>query len=147
MAGWFAYNQMLTDGGHFVAGASLQPSATATVVHNDTGAVTDGPYVETKEQIGGFYVVSAADLDEALPWPRRCRPRARRGAPGHVPSGRVSVEDSLTRLSREESGRVLALLAGRLGDLDLADEAVQDALVEAVRSGRPTGSRTTPPAG
>lgn len=66
MAGWFAYNQMLTEGGHFVAGASLQPSATATVVHNDTGAVTDGPYAETKEQIGGFYVVSATDLDEAL---------------------------------------------------------------------------------
>jgi hypothetical protein len=66
MAGWFAYNQMLTDGGHFVAGASLHPSSTATVVHNGTGAVTDGPYVETKEQIGGFYVVSALDLDEAL---------------------------------------------------------------------------------
>ncbi|GAA4697938.1 RNA polymerase sigma factor [Nocardioides conyzicola] len=46
----------------------------------------------------------------------------------------MSVEDALTRLSREESGRVLALLAGRLGDLDLADEAVQDALVEAVRT-------------
>ena len=66
MAGWFAYNQMLVDGGHFVAGASLQPSSTATVVHNATGTVTDGPYVETKEQIGGFYVVSARDLDEAL---------------------------------------------------------------------------------
>jgi len=66
MAGWFAYNQMLTEGGHFIAGASLQPSTTATVVHNATGAVTDGPFVETKEQIGGFYVVSARDLDEAL---------------------------------------------------------------------------------
>jgi|SRR6478752_382530 len=64
MAGWFAYNQMLIDGGHWVSGASLQPSSTATVVHN--GAVTDGPYVETKEQIGGFYVVKAKDLDEAL---------------------------------------------------------------------------------
>src|SRR6478735_12535360 len=66
MAGWFAYNKMLVEGGHFVAGASLQPSATATVVHNDTGTVTDGPYTETKEQIGGFYVVNAANLDEAL---------------------------------------------------------------------------------
>jgi hypothetical protein len=66
MAGWFAYNKMLTEGGHFVAGASLQPSTTATVVDNATGAVTDGPYVETKEQIAGFYVVQAKDLDEAL---------------------------------------------------------------------------------
>ena len=46
----------------------------------------------------------------------------------------MSVEDALTRLAREESGRVLALLAGRLGDLDLADDAVQDALLEAVRT-------------
>ena len=46
----------------------------------------------------------------------------------------MSVEDSLTRLAREESGRVLALLAGRLGDLDPADDAVQDALLEAVRT-------------
>ena len=76
MAGWFAYNQMLDDGGHFVAGASLQPSTTATVVHNATGAVTDGPFVETKEQIGGFYVVRRRDLDEALVLARRCRPRA-----------------------------------------------------------------------
>jgi RNA polymerase sigma-70 factor (ECF subfamily) len=46
----------------------------------------------------------------------------------------VSVDDALSRLAREESGRVLALLAGRLGDLDLADDAVQDALLEAVRT-------------
>ena len=46
----------------------------------------------------------------------------------------MSVDDALTRLAREESGRVLALLAGRLGDLDLADDAVQDALLEAVRT-------------
>ena len=51
MGGWMAYNQMLMDGGHFVAGA---PS------------ITDGPYAETKEQLGGFYVVEAADLDQAL---------------------------------------------------------------------------------
>ena len=66
MAGWFAYNQMLTEGGHFVAGASLQPSATATVVHNGTGAVTDGPYVETKELLGGFVILETETEDEAL---------------------------------------------------------------------------------
>jgi len=66
MSAWFAFNKMLVDGGHFIAGASLQPSSSATVVHNGTGGVTDGPYTETKEQVGGFYVVSARDLDEAL---------------------------------------------------------------------------------
>ncbi len=69
MGEWYAYNQILIDGGHWIAGASLQPTTTATTVHKEyTGAVTitDGPYAETKEQLGGFYLISAADLDEAL---------------------------------------------------------------------------------
>lgn len=69
MAAWFAYNAMLVDGGHFVSGASLQPRATATTVATTASGrdtVTDGPYAETKEDIGGFYVVRADDLDRAL---------------------------------------------------------------------------------
>ena len=70
MAAWFAYNQMLVEGGHFVSGASLQPSSTATTVETKStgkvGSVMDGPYTETKEDIGGFYVVRADDLDQAL---------------------------------------------------------------------------------
>ncbi|MEZ5408361.1 MAG: YciI family protein [Acidimicrobiales bacterium] len=69
MAGWMAYNQRLIDGGHWIAGASLQPTATATTVHRSgdaAPAVTDGPFVETKEQLGGFYMVSADDLDQAI---------------------------------------------------------------------------------
>lgn len=66
MADWFAYNKMLVDGGHFVSGASLQPPSTSTIVHSGTGTVTDGPFTETKEQIGGYYVISATDLDQAL---------------------------------------------------------------------------------
>ncbi|MEP9361929.1 YciI family protein [Nocardioides sp. CN2-186] len=66
MGAWFAYNQMLVDGGHFITGASLRPSTTATVANLATGTVTDGPYVETKEQVGGFYLVEARDLDEAI---------------------------------------------------------------------------------
>jgi hypothetical protein len=61
-----AFNRRLVEGGHWIAGASLQPPETATVLHQSTGAVTDGPFAETKEQIGGFYLVSASDLDEAL---------------------------------------------------------------------------------
>jgi hypothetical protein len=69
MGEWAAYNQRLIDGGHWVAGASLQPTATATVVRKQCGApptVTDGPFAESKEQLGGFYVVRADDLDQAI---------------------------------------------------------------------------------
>lgn len=69
MAEWMAYNQRLIDGGHWISGASLMPTATATVVRREFGAapvVSDGPYAETKEQLGGFYLISASDLDEAI---------------------------------------------------------------------------------
>ena len=69
MGEWMAYNQKLIDGGHWVAGASLQPTATATTVTKAFGAVpsiTDGPYVETKEQLGGYYLIEARDLNDAI---------------------------------------------------------------------------------
>ena len=69
MGQWMAYNQVLIDGGHWIAGASLMPTTTATTVRKSfTGApaITDGPFAETKEQLGGFYLIRAADLDEAL---------------------------------------------------------------------------------
>lgn len=69
MGEWMAFNQRLIAGGHWISGGSLQPVATATTVRKSQGAapvVTDGPYAETKEQFGGFYLISCADLDEAL---------------------------------------------------------------------------------
>jgi hypothetical protein len=69
MGEWMAYNQKLLDGGHWVSGASLQPTATATTITNTVGAsptITDGPYVETKEQLGGYYLISADSLDQAI---------------------------------------------------------------------------------
>ena len=68
MGRWMAYNQRLIDGGHWVSGASLAPSMTATTVTKGAGdvTVTDGPFMETKEVIGGYYVIKAADLDEAI---------------------------------------------------------------------------------
>jgi hypothetical protein len=68
MAEWFAFNQKLIDGGHWISGASLQPVAPATTIRRVAGADTliDGPFAETKEQFGGYYVIEAADLDEAL---------------------------------------------------------------------------------
>ncbi len=68
MAGWFAYNQRLMEGGHWITGGSLQPTPAMTTIRRTTNgsAVTDGPYMETKEQLGGYYLIRAKDLDEAL---------------------------------------------------------------------------------
>ncbi|SDG53889.1 YciI family protein [Microbacterium pygmaeum] len=69
MGAWTAYTRGLFERGVFISGGSLQPSATATTVRRAYGAepaIIDGPFAETKEQLAGFYVVRAADLDEAL---------------------------------------------------------------------------------
>jgi hypothetical protein len=55
-----------------VFGGGLQPASTATVCHPGAEvSMTDGPYAETKEQMGGFWVIEAPDLDAALDWARR----------------------------------------------------------------------------
>jgi hypothetical protein len=68
-----AFNSELQAAGAWVFAGGLHPSSTATVVRAQGGQVitTDGPYAETKEQIGGFWVIKAADLDAALDWAAR----------------------------------------------------------------------------
>lgn len=55
------------------SGERLKPAATATTVRFDHGAVTlhDGPFAETHEELGGFYIIDVASLDEALEWAKR----------------------------------------------------------------------------
>jgi hypothetical protein len=67
------FNAELQAAGKWVFGGGLEPASTATVVRADGGdaVLTDGPYLETKEHIGGFWVITAADLDEALDWARK----------------------------------------------------------------------------
>ena len=62
------FTQHLRDRGALIAGEGLQPTATATTVRVSDGRTitTDGPFAETKETLGGFYLVEAADLDEAI---------------------------------------------------------------------------------
>ena len=69
-AAWADYTQRLMDSGKFVSGEGLQSVTTATTLHIENGerVLTDGPFAETKEQIGGFYVIDSKDLDEALDW-------------------------------------------------------------------------------
>jgi hypothetical protein len=73
MERWGAFTQDAIDRGAFVSGEGLKESATATTVKFNGGGttVTDGPFAETKEQVGGFYVLECKDLDEALEYARK----------------------------------------------------------------------------
>ena len=64
------YTERLKASGSYLGGETLQPTSTATTVRKNGSKVitTDGPFAETKEQLGGFYMVDCKDLDEALKW-------------------------------------------------------------------------------
>jgi len=61
-----AYTQDIIASGHFKAGNRLDLVSKATTVRNGKRSVTDGPFAETKEQLGGYYLIEASDLDEAI---------------------------------------------------------------------------------
>ena len=65
---YFAFTQEIQKSGHMLGGNALQPANTATTVRVRNGKVstTDGPFAETKEQLGGYYLIEAKDLNEAL---------------------------------------------------------------------------------
>jgi hypothetical protein len=69
-----AYAQRLVQAGVLRGGSELAPTTSATTLRVRGGKVlqTDGPFAETREQLGGYYLVEVADLDEALRWAREC---------------------------------------------------------------------------
>jgi len=70
-AGHEAFAAALVEAGVSIeAGAELEPPATARTLHAD-GQVTDGPFAEAKEQLGGFYIIDVADQDTAVAWARK----------------------------------------------------------------------------
>ena len=73
-AGWMAYVQAMHESGIVKSGAGLQEPGTGTTVRVVGGQrrVQDGPFADTKEQLGGFYLIEAPDLDAALAWANRC---------------------------------------------------------------------------
>jgi len=75
-----AYSQALAASGSLVGANQLQPADTATTVsvRNGETVVTDGPFIETKEALGGYYLVEADTLDEAIEWAAKI-PSARIG--------------------------------------------------------------------
>jgi hypothetical protein len=78
---WGAYTQALIDAGVMRGGNALKPSFTASTVRVRDGQreVQDGPYADTKEHLGGYYLIEVPDLDEALAWAAR-NPAASTGA-------------------------------------------------------------------
>ncbi len=78
---YMQFSKDIRTSGHYQAGAPLQPTSTATSVRvrSQKRLVTDGPFAETREQLGGYYLVEAKDLDEAI------------GIAARIPSARLGT--------------------------------------------------------
>jgi hypothetical protein len=74
MAAYMAYNEALTKAGVMKGSNRLQPASTATTVRVENGKsqVLDGPYADSKEQLGGYFIIEVPDLDAAISWAARC---------------------------------------------------------------------------
>jgi len=74
IAAYRAYSEALTKAGVVKGSNRLQPSSAATTVRvaNGKPQVLDGPYADTKEQFGGYFLIDVADLDAAIAWAARC---------------------------------------------------------------------------
>lgn len=81
MADYFAFTREVSDQGILVAGDELKPTSTATTLRprGNQLATTDGPFAETKEQLGGFYILECQDMDEAVGWAAKI-PGAKHGS-------------------------------------------------------------------
>jgi hypothetical protein len=81
MAAYEAFGRAASEAGVMLGGEGLQPSSTATTVRvrDDATVTSDGPFAETREQLGGYYLLDCRDLDEALGWAARI-PGAQSGA-------------------------------------------------------------------
>ena len=70
MGAWFQYDDQIRKAVRVISANVLQPTSTATTIRVKDGqtVISDGPFAETKEQMGGYYIIEAKDLDEALEW-------------------------------------------------------------------------------
>lgn len=74
VAAYAAYVRALSEAGVLLGGAGLVSASTATTLRMKDGkrVVQDGPYADTKEELGGFFLIEAPDLDRAIEWAARC---------------------------------------------------------------------------
>ena len=136
MGDYNAFGSWLRERGWNEGGEALQDVTTATTVSVRDGQriVTDGPYAETKEHLGGFYLIDVPSLDDAIEVASRI-PGAQTGrgrGPPDPGDGLTDPGDVVARVFHEEHGRAIATLIRLLGDFDLAEEAVADAYVTAL---------------
>ena len=104
----FDYDDVLRRNGHFVGGEALQGSQDATTLRFQNGrvSITDGPYVETKEQLGGILILEATDLNHAIQLMSK-HPGVRGG------SFEIRGTEDLTQMIRESSERRRSLTKGK----------------------------------
>ncbi|MDA1128397.1 MAG: YciI family protein [Chloroflexi bacterium] len=97
MALWDNYMDDLQKNVKVLAGEALQPTMTATTVRagNPAPLATDGPFAETKEQLGGFFLIEATDLDDAIVWA---------GKMPHIASGGTVEIRPIMEFERESAG-------------------------------------------
>jgi hypothetical protein len=93
-AEYMTYSKEMALAGVMKGGASLHPTMTATTVRIKNGktTTTDGPFAETKEQLGGYYLIDVPNLDEAIKWAAKC-PAAKNGSIEVRALGVISAPD------------------------------------------------------
>ena len=123
----------------------LQDIESATTVHYEQGKalLTDGPFVDSKDFLGGFIVVEADNLDDALAVASELQELRAAGAIEIRPFVR-RTSSLLEQVFREDWGRVLASLVGYLGDIELAEDAVQEAFTIAAERWPREGAPANP---
>ena len=106
LGAYIAYLEAMKKSGALMASNGLQPSTTAATVRvaNGKTQVLDGPYADTKEQLGGFHIIDVADLDAALSWAARS-PTALHGVVEVRPINEISLDELLRSLADDRDGR------------------------------------------
>ena len=134
---WIDYHEPAGDLS-FLDGVRLRPSTDATKVRSRNGEtlISDGPFMESKEQIGGFAVIECEHLDDAIEVAARHPFAAARSDRDSTRLGRMTgeVEQLVAEAFRESWGQIVATLIGMTGDWDLAEECAQDAFAAALEA-------------
>jgi hypothetical protein len=106
LGAYVAYVEAMSKAGILRSSDGLQPTSTATTVRvvNGKTQVLDGPYADTREQLGGFHIIDVADLDAALSWAARC-PTALHGVVEVRPISEVTLTELIEQLKASDVER------------------------------------------
>ena len=139
-AAWMAYVGAMNESGIVVSGNGLQPPNTGVKVsiHDGKRQIMDGPYADTKEHLGGYFIIEVDSLEQALEWAARS-PSSLNGTTEvrpvlPPPHARMTpkVHQLAETIARESFGRLVSWLAYQWRDLAAAEDAMADALLKAL---------------